>query len=640
MSRRPNMDGFKIAVKEMTDEVEMEIQCFCLNPEPFGGSGSFGGQSSFGGSSPGPGSSFGGSGNGIGGGGFDPWQVAQPANMAQIQDLQVQCEKDLMRVRVVFDRPFYGMIFSKGHYSNVNCVHVPSGLGQTQATFDISLRACGMTSSSNDGYGAPTPQGSFIENTVIIQYDPLLQEVWDQARKLRCTWYDFYEKAVTFKPYQVDMLDPVTANFLGDNLRCWMQIQVGKGPHASEVSGIVKIGQTMTMVLGVKDDENKFDMMVRNCVAHDGQRSPIQLVDEKGCVVRSKIMSPFKKVKNFDSTANVLSYAYFQAFKFPDSMNVHFQCVVQVCRGSCPDPVCGGDASYSSEPSSGYSSGSSSSSYSGPSIPASSSGFGTPNQDSYGSPQGAAVDSYGSPQGSFISNANINPRLPIGGNNVYTPSGSERKVSIVKPDGTTVEDLTAGDVFDADEGDEETPDRIALSEPGYEGFNKRIGGAQSLSLGGRPRSLELEDLDKLTAQPLKSGDAISATETSKNTVDSSVGKDHELKTRGRRSTVDSNGNRILRTRREADTDMADIETEKTIRVLAPNDVQFSLPLDSEDQDEVVINTDSPFFNEAVCIDTPAFIGVTISFLMILIVALITIIFLWMRIRSLDRKNLL
>ena len=59
------------------------------------------------------------------------------------------------------------------------------------------------------------------------------------------------------------MLDPVTANFLGDNLRCWMQIQVGKGPQASEVSGIVKIGQTMTMVIGVKDDENKFDMMVR-----------------------------------------------------------------------------------------------------------------------------------------------------------------------------------------------------------------------------------------------------------------------------------------------------------------------------------------------------------------------------------------
>ena len=40
-------------------------------------------------------------------------------------------------------RPFYGMVFSKGHYSNVNCVHVPAGLGQTQATFDIAMGQVG-----------------------------------------------------------------------------------------------------------------------------------------------------------------------------------------------------------------------------------------------------------------------------------------------------------------------------------------------------------------------------------------------------------------------------------------------------------------------------------------------------------------
>ena len=69
----------------------------------------------------------------------DAWANSQPANMAQIEDLEVQCEKDLFRVRVKFDRPFYGMVFSKGFYSNVNCVHVPAGLGQTQATFDIAM---------------------------------------------------------------------------------------------------------------------------------------------------------------------------------------------------------------------------------------------------------------------------------------------------------------------------------------------------------------------------------------------------------------------------------------------------------------------------------------------------------------------
>ena len=119
-------------------------------------------------------------------------------------------------------------------------------------------------------------------------------------------------------------------------------IQVGKGPWASEVSGIVKIGQTMTMVLAIKDDENKFDMLVRNCVAHDGLRAPIQLVDQYGCVTRPKIMSRFQKVRNFGPSASVVSYAYFQAFKFPDSMNVHFQCVIQVCRNNCPEPKCDG----------------------------------------------------------------------------------------------------------------------------------------------------------------------------------------------------------------------------------------------------------------------------------------------------------
>ncbi|XP_015923100.1 uncharacterized protein [Parasteatoda tepidariorum] len=289
------------------------------------------------------GGEFGGNGL-VPGHGHDPWPGGRP-DMAQIKALNVKCEKNHMKVYIEFDRPFYGMIFSKGHYSDSKCVHLPPGTGHLEAKFDIFLGGCGMTSSQSNGYNLPAEQstGLFIENTIIVQYDPQVQEIWDQARRLRCTWYDYYEKAVTFRPFQVDMLDAVTANFLGDNIQCWMQIQVGKGPWASEVAGIVKIGQTMTMVLAIKDEENKFDMLVRNCIAHDGHHQPIQLVDEYGCVQRPKIMSPFQKVKNFGSSASVVSFAYFQAFKFPDSMNVHFQCVIQVCRYECPVPQCAGD---------------------------------------------------------------------------------------------------------------------------------------------------------------------------------------------------------------------------------------------------------------------------------------------------------
>lgn len=271
--------------------------------------------------------------------GNDQWPIST-TDTPKIINLDVKCEKNSMKVFISFDKPFYGIVFSKGHYSNIHCVHLPAGLGRTSATFEISIHACGTTGNTENGlygYGADSGSGTYFENIIVIQYDPQVQEVWDQARKLRCTWHDQYEKSVTFRPFPVDMLDVVQADFAGDNVGCWMQIQVGKGPWASEVSGLVKIGQTMTMVLAIKDDDSKFDMLVRNCMAHDGKRAPIQLVDQRGCVTRSKLMSRFTKIKNFGASASVLSYAHFQAFKFPDSMEVHFQCTIQICRYQCPE---------------------------------------------------------------------------------------------------------------------------------------------------------------------------------------------------------------------------------------------------------------------------------------------------------------
>lgn len=110
-----------------------------------------------------------------------------------------------MRVHIEFDRPFYGLIFSKGHYNDAKCVHLPAGSGHLTTNFDIFLGACGMTSSgANQGQLIQQPgqtSGLYIENTVVIQYDPQVQEIFDQARKLRCTWYDYYESEYRTIPY-------------------------------------------------------------------------------------------------------------------------------------------------------------------------------------------------------------------------------------------------------------------------------------------------------------------------------------------------------------------------------------------------------------------------------------------------------
>lgn len=103
------------------------------------------------------------------------------------------------------------------------------------------------------------------------------------------------------------------------------------------MNGIVRIGETLTLAIGIQDPSRQFDMRVLNCFASDGFKPSIQLVDEYGCVTRPKIMSPFEKTRNFGQQASVVSFATFQAFKFPDSVDVHLECGVELCKYGCPE---------------------------------------------------------------------------------------------------------------------------------------------------------------------------------------------------------------------------------------------------------------------------------------------------------------
>jgi len=512
----------------------------------------------------------------------ETWPLSGATDNPQIKHLQVQCEKTHMRVNIEFDRPFYGMIFSKGFYSDSNCVHLKPGSGHLSATFEIFLNSCGMSSSSNhngNGYSSPTPSGSFVENTIIIQYDPYVQEVWDQARKLRCTWYDFYEKAVTFRPFQVDMLHAVTANFLGDNLQCWMQIQVGKGPWASEVSGIVKIGQTMTMVLAIKDDENKFDMLVRNCVAHDGKRAPIQLVDQHGCIVRPKIMSKFQKIKNFGPSASVVSFAYFQAFKFPDSMNVHFQCVIQVCRYNCPEPKCGNILLNNVE-------------------------YGT--SATMGNNIGADYDT---PADATNNEYNILPAYPDPRHPVDTVGAfSDLQANVVLTPQAQVQSLNSDKNFT--HLSSKIVDEFLIGSP-LEGTNKRNDENRSKTsseanletLGGRPRSvanLEITNIDRMK-RDIK---AIDLTNSYKNNAQ----------------------------------EMTDVNTSRTIQVVAPGDVNFSLSPNFNNE-TVIVQSARTTDSETVCVSVSSFVGGLVMLLLVLVVSSLIAAFLFVRVRHFERKGI-
>ena len=454
----------------------------------------------------------------------------------KISSLKVHCEKTSMRINVQFDRPFYGVIFSKGFYRSPNCVYF-HGDGSLTTTFEISENSCGMQRSHNhETYSSAA--GNYVENTLIIQYDQNVQEAHDEARKLRCTWYNYYEKSVTLKPFQVDTINVMTRNFLGDNLKCWMQIQNGIGPWASEVAGIVKIGAPMTMVLAIKDDEKRFDMLVRDCKAHDGKREPMQLVDQNGCVVRKNIMSPFQKMRNFSDAATVVSFAHFQAFKFPDSMNVHFQCVIQVCRSVCPEPQCHGKPILDQQ---------------------------------YGIPLSA------SPFNNLLS---IEPRYP---SHLSEPSASysELKSEIVSPPQAQVSQNNSINIihvkpnlnFDQNKNIETNELEVNLEK-----------------LGGKPRSVD----------------------------------------------------NVLRKRRSSPKDSqpsTNINTSRTIQVVAPGDVTFSLSPTSDNETVIIQSTTSKFdSSETICMSLVSFVSAIFMLLSVLIIASLVATFLYIRLRAINRKG--
>ncbi|XP_072396166.1 uncharacterized protein m [Diabrotica undecimpunctata] len=258
----------------------------------------------------------------------DIWPLDRPEGMPAIQNLEVMCGKDHMDVHLTFSQPFEGIVSSKGQHGDPRCVYVPPATGQTFFSFRIAYARCGTK---------PDLHGQFYENTVVVQYDKDLLEVWDEAKRLRCEWFNDYEKTASKPPMVIADLDVIQLDFRGDNVDCWMEIQHGKGPWAPPVSGIVPLGSTLTLVVAINDYRGEFDMRVKSCVASDGTGHVIQLSDEFGCVLRPKMISRFLKARGADERASVITYAFFHAFKFPDALSVHIKCKVEICRHGCLD---------------------------------------------------------------------------------------------------------------------------------------------------------------------------------------------------------------------------------------------------------------------------------------------------------------
>ncbi|XP_050709231.1 cuticlin-4-like [Eriocheir sinensis] len=265
--------------------------------------------------------------------------------VARLSGLDVACNPDYMTVSLTFDNAFFGIVYAKGFYSDPGCIYVSEGGGGgggggREVEFRVVAGRCGVH------LVEPRSEPPYLETVIVIQNQPGIQEVWDSARGVRCVFEDGLERARAMgsrrvsAALNVDLLDQKMVTFAAKtSASASLDVQVGRGPFARSASGMVRIGELMTMVVGVEGPSNT-DLQVRECVARDGSgRASYQLTDKNGCVLdnRRKVVGPWQKTRDTGKgDMPVMAYSHFQAFKFPDENDVFLECEVDLCVEACP----------------------------------------------------------------------------------------------------------------------------------------------------------------------------------------------------------------------------------------------------------------------------------------------------------------
>lgn len=160
---------------------------------------------------------------------------------------------------------------------------------------------------------------------LIIQNEETVQEIWDVSKRVAC----LFDGNAT-SPFTVHASLSVTDANQHDGIAA--AVLFGTGLDAAPVSGPIKIGDNLTLVIHVPPAEMTGDVHITSCIAFFGdpsnQSTRVQLIDENGCLLRPKLMTAFQQ-------NGASFFALISAFRLADQDSLSFACQVDICSGQC-----------------------------------------------------------------------------------------------------------------------------------------------------------------------------------------------------------------------------------------------------------------------------------------------------------------
>uniref|UniRef100_A0A2S2QFK9 Neurogenic locus notch 2 n=1 Tax=Sipha flava TaxID=143950 RepID=A0A2S2QFK9_9HEMI len=235
-------------------------------------------------------------------------------------DMVVTCLSDGVQVEIhITEKGFNGVLYVKGHSKNEQCRRVVSMAQDSSPKteiFKVNFGNCGLIHVNG--------QASFV---LVIQKHPKLVTYKAQAYHIRCV-YQTGEQNVTLG-FNVSMLTTAgTIANTGPPPTCLMKIVT----HTGQEINSAEIGDNLMLQVDVQPS-SIYGGYARSCVAktiEDNVENEYIVTDENGCATDPTIFG------EWDYNADTQSLlAGFNAFKFPSSDNIRFQCNIRVCFGKC-----------------------------------------------------------------------------------------------------------------------------------------------------------------------------------------------------------------------------------------------------------------------------------------------------------------
>ncbi|XP_020709888.2 uncharacterized protein LOC105689275 [Athalia rosae] len=261
-------------------------------------------------------------------------------NTTRVQHIEAECQDDYMKIRIGFNGSFAGLLYSAGYSYDPDCMYV-NGTGRDYYEFFIQLNRCGtLGENTHHQDSRKNPTKNLMWNTVTVQYNPLIEEEFDEHFKVTCEYgYDFW-KTVTFPFLDVEVATGNPVVFTLQPPECYMEIRYGYGTSGTRVAGPVRVGDPLTLIIYMRSKYDGFDIVVNDCYAHNGGNKRIQLIDQYGCPVDDKLISRFRGSWSESGLFETQVFAYMKTFRFTGSPALYIECDVRMCHGRCPSQPC------------------------------------------------------------------------------------------------------------------------------------------------------------------------------------------------------------------------------------------------------------------------------------------------------------